>query len=356
MSLRRLSVQRVRNVQSAELLLTPGINVVVGDNGSGKTSLLESVYFLGTGRTFRSVSAAPLINRGEEDCLVRGELADGSMLAVQRMKSGERRLRLRGEDVSSTARMAEALPSLVLGPETVNLLLGSPEGRRRFLNWGVFHVEHSGFQRIWERAVRSLRQRNQLLKQSYTDTTQLQVWSRELADLSQQIDDLRRGYLEHFTHVFIQNCEVLAGLHEVTLTYYPGWTGDLKARLLDDMELDRKKGFTQRGFQRADVKIRVSGEDAARTCSRGELKVLSWALVLTQGDLVRADLVYLMDDLLSELDVAHRRAICDHLRGRNRQLIATGIGLDDMVSCWGDSQIKVFHVEHGAVTEGVSGQ
>ncbi|MDA0789381.1 MAG: DNA replication/repair protein RecF [Proteobacteria bacterium] len=350
MSLRRLSVQHVRNIESAELVLSPGVNTVVGQNGSGKTSLLESVYFLGTGRTFRSVSVVPLINRDQEGCLVRGELSDGSVLAVQRMKSGERRLRLRGEDVDSMARMAQALPTLVLGPETVNLVLGSPEGRRRFLNWGVFHVEHSRFQVIWERAVRSLRQRNRLLKEPHADTRELEIWSQELAGLSEQIDQLRRSYIAAFSTRFIQNCSEVANLGEVSVSYQPGWTGDLATRLLADLAQDRKRGFTQRGFQRADVKIKVFGEDAARTCSRGELKVLAWALILTQGDLVETDLVYLMDDLLSELDVPHRRAICDHLRSRERQVIATGIDLDDMVSCWGDCPINVFHVEHGVVS------
>ncbi|HAK50623.1 MAG TPA: DNA replication/repair protein RecF [Gammaproteobacteria bacterium] len=350
MSLKRLDVTNIRNIEKASLNLAPTINVIVGENGSGKTSLLESAYFLGSARTFRSTNADPLIRRGADVCRVSGVCEGAREIAVSRDRSGTKKLSLSGNTIQRTSELAATLPILVLEPQTVNLLIGGPEYRRRFLNWGVFHVEPS-FRSIWEDATRCLQQRNQLLKHSHAGDAELEVWSKELARLSELIHQFRTRYMKEYCGRFARNSE-LTGISEVMLRYEPGWNTEsaLEEVLRNELQNDLKRGFTNKGFHRADVKILVAGDDAAKTCSRGELKMLSWMLVITQGEDLDDNLVYLLDDLFSELDSGHRARICEYFADREKQVLTTGIDSRALLECWGDRCKAMFHVKHGVVT------
>lgn len=347
MSLQRLEISNIRNIDSTSLIPSPSVNIIVGDNGSGKTSLLESIYFLGSARTFRSSSTNPLIRRGSQDCMVKGELSSGLSIAVQRQRGGKKTLRIAGQPVIKASELAVSLPIAVLEPQTINLIIGPPEGRRRFLNWGVFHVEPT-FRGIWDKAVRCLTQRNELLKRGRRED--IGVWSREFASHSEAIHDFRARYMAAFSDRFSQSVGRLTGLDDISVSYQPGWntTLALQNQLEEDVNLDIKRGYTGKGFHRADVKITVAGDDAAKTCSRGELKVLSWALLLVQGESLGHELIYLLDDVMSELDSEHRNSICEYLASRNRQVFTTGTDYQAMMSYWSDN--KVFHVKHGVIS------
>ena len=349
MSLNRLEVTNIRNIEVASLELAPTINVIVGDNGSGKTSLLESVYFLGSARTFRGTNADPLIRRGADFCRVSGQSLGGGEIAVSRDRVGAKKLSLSGGVIQRTSELAATLPILVLEPQTVNLLLGGPEYRRRFLNWGVFHVEPS-FRAVWEDASRCLRQRNRLLKSFEGNTDELEIWTTELARLSELIHVLRSSYMEAYCRRFSENAE-LTCMTDIAIRYDPGWNADLALSdvLRNEIQNDLKRGYTGKGFHRADVKILVSGDEVAKTCSRGELKALAWILWITQGEGLDKDLVYLLDDLFSELDLEHRTKICQYFAQEEKQVLTTGIDRQALLSCWANNCEGMFHVEHGVV-------
>lgn len=355
MTLSRLGISNIRNIKSATVELEGGLNLIIGANGSGKTSLLESIYFLGSGRTFRSNSLDPLISRGESQCTVFGVVQDGASrrmnLGVQRGRDGSREIKLNGEKVDRASLLARSLPALVLSPNTVELLSGPPGNRRRFLNWGVFHVEHA-FGEMWEQANRCLRQRNELLRRPSVRKEELRVWNEQLAVLADRIHQQRLTYFERFRQAFEHVCADLTGLEGVTCSYQKGWEGDegLLPVLERQLESDIQRGYTQAGFQRADIRLRVDGQLAASVCSRGELKILAWALVLGQGKIfgegTGAQLVYLVDDLASELDEEHRRRACEFLSGTGNQVVVTAIERSQF-RCWDSEKPRVFHVEHG---------
>jgi DNA replication and repair protein RecF len=354
MSLIRLDIKGIRNIQNASLVLNPKLNLIIGRNGSGKTSVLESIYFLGSARSFRSSSVEPLISNSQEDCLVRGEVESDShrySVGVQRNRGGSRVIRIDGEDVKRATDLASLLPILLLGSETVNLLLGPPGHRRRFLNWGLFHVEPS-FPQVWEEANRCLKQRNEVLRQNGTDE-ELETWTRELVRYAEQLDLSRSNYMRTYDSVFQKNCGLLTDLSNISCQYYRGWSNDSSLNDLyqKDREIDRKRGFTQKGFHRADVRIRIDGEEATSFCSRGELKVLSWAMPLSQGAMLESgmsgDLLYLVDDMGAELDDQHRERICHYLESTGSQVVATGIEQHGLIVSFKAQEQKLFHVEHG---------
>lgn len=375
MSLNWLIANHFRNLSDIEFRPSGGLNLIYGQNGSGKTSLLEACYFLAMGRSFRDVAADPVIERNQDQLLLRAGIRTGNQsheLGMTRDRGGNRDLRVNGEKVLRGTEMARLLPMLVLGPQTVDLLLGAPELRRRFLNWGLFHVEQSAeaesfprqFTRLWDEANRCLRQRNELLRADRSTDQELATWSSQLAESSEQLDILRKQYIEAYQPVFASTVAEISQLEGVELTYFRGWREDssLSELFIQDIDIDKKRGFTQRGFQRADVRISVGGQPAAKVCSRGELKALVWSMVLSQGVLahnagqlsdsaIGHETLYLVDDLASEFDEEHRRRVCHFLLKTGQQILLTGVESETLVAACGGQYEGMFHVKHGHVNQ-----
>ncbi len=356
MRLVQLEVSGIRNLSRFSLTLDPQLNLLIGPNGSGKTSLLESVHILGSTRSFRHMSMDSVIARDAEQCVVIGIVDDGSSqirIGVQRARHGERVIKINGEEVRRATELASLLPIQVLGADTVNLLLGTPAVRRRFLNWGLFHVEPE-FGNVWEGANRCLKQRNEVLKHQGSDE-ELQVWTNELITYSVQLDKYRCEYMARYNTIFRDICTQLLDMEGIDCHYVRGWRDDqeLVETYEKGLTLDRKRGFTQRGFHRADVRIGVNGEDASQVCSRGELKVLCWTMAIAQGQLLTRSqdrhLLYLVDDMEAELDSRYSQRIADFLLSMDVQILATGIDYEEGV--WRHNQLKMFHVEHGNFSE-----
>ncbi len=349
MSLEWLEIQRVRNISQASLELSPGLNLLHGQNGSGKTSILESIYFLATSRSFRSQATSAMIQQAGQDCLVTGRGQHSGVawqMGVRRDREGGRDIRINGASVSRATDLARILPTLQLGPESVDLLLGSPGLRRRFLNWGVFHVEHD-FSTLWEAANRSLRQRNLALRTG--NHLELETWSAQLVRQAQKLDEARARYVAEFEPVFQAVAEELLGLREVGFEYYRGWeaSASLAEIYAEDLAGDIKKGYTRKGFQRADVRLELNGQPAVTVCSRGELKALVWSLVLAQGALLQQDILYLIDDLVAEFDLEHRRRVVKFLSATGGQVLMTGIDPERLLTACEGVAGRMFHVKQG---------
>lgn len=360
MKLVRLQATHLRNLSDVSVGLDPALNLFSGLNGSGKTSLLEAVYYLGTGRSFRGTQIDPIIQHGESDCMVRGTVLTPDQrsvrLGVQRGEDGRRVIRVDGETKHHTSELARYLPSLLLGPGTVELLIGPPGLRRNFLNWGVFHVKPQ-FTQLWQDGVRLLKQRNALLRGKSTSQEELATWTEQLVDVSESIDRERQMYINAFLPIFSETYRFLMELEGVKCTYRRGWDADSRLSDVFSLQLatDLQRRFTQSGFQRADVRMTIDGTPVAQICSRGELKLLSWSMVLAQGILVgrseRSKAIFLVDDLAAELDIRHQKAIAELLVQQGGQVLVTGTDGEHLKGLWGTVSRKLFHVEQGKISE-----
>lgn len=354
MSLTRLEILSFRNIELAELNLHSGVNGFFGDNGSGKSSLLESIYMLSTFRSFRTHHLSSLINDQAPYMLVRGKLADGGSLAVQRDRKGLRQIRIDGQAVNISSRLAETLPVLVFDPDTINLVLGQPSHRRRFLNWGVFHVKHQ-FSQLWREANRCLQQRNVLLKKGVVTDT-LQQWTESLVERSESLDRLRQEYSTQLKSRFLETARSLCNIDNLDLEYYKGWSNalDLRRSYEKDLALELTRGFTQKGFHRVDIRVTVNGKEISEVCSRGEAKMLSWALALSQVELLpiaaREKLVLLVDDIASEIDPTHRKQVTGLLCRGDHQILATSTDKQTLIDGWGEELGQMFHVKQGIIS------
>lgn len=361
MSLLRLTVTGVRNLQPVTLQPSPRINILHGANGSGKTSLLEAIHLLGMARSFRSQRLQPVIQAEDNGLTVFGEIqlpeGGSSNLGIGRERSGEPQIRIDGQNARSAAQLAETLPLQLINPDSFRLLEGAPKVRRQFLDWGVFHVEPR-FLGAWQRLQKALRQRNSWLRHGRLDAVAQAAWDRELCLASREIDSYRRAYLQALKPVFEATLAQLLELSGLTLSYYRGWDKDreLEEVLGSSLQRDMSLGHTQAGPQRADLRLRLEGHNAADILSRGQQKLVVCALRIAQGHLLnqakQGRCIYLVDDLPSELDERHRKALCRLLEELQCQVFITCVESHVLTDGWRkDTPVAMFHVEHGRITQ-----
>jgi DNA replication and repair protein RecF len=365
MPLDRLSFQGLRNLQPLELKPGSGINLFVGDNGSGKTSLLEGIYILGMGRSFRTRHLRHAIHHDADQLTLHGRLLGEPSseppvpIGVRRHRdASELEMRLDSEKVDRLARLVEALPLQLINPDAFRLLEGPPSGRREFLDWGVFHVKHD-FLSAWRCFRRALKHRNALLRHGRIEDAALDAWERELAHWGEVLDVLRQEWIQSFEPVFMETLSGLIELPGLELRYTRGW--DRKRALRDVLEqsrmTDRQVGFTQQGPQRADIGIRYCKRPAVEVLSRGQQKLVVSALKLAQGRLLEQtterSCLYLIDDLPAELDADHRRVFCQWLERMRCQAFITSVDPGALDNSWEtDTAVSMFHVKHGEIEQG----
>ncbi len=362
MSLTRLSVHFLRNLQSVDISPSPGINLIYGENGSGKTSLLEAIHVLGLAKSFRSHKHKSLISYQQSAFTVFGKVLDEGrevMLGVNRQLEGDPLLKADGSPVGSAAALAHYLPLQVINADTFLLLEGSPSIRRQFMDWLVFHVEPSFFP-LWKDLQRCLKHRNSLLRRDRIDGFELAPWDQELVQLTDKIHQLRDISMARFFETFFQLAQEFITLKGLAISYFRGWdkNTNYSEALSKSFERDRRMGFTQLGSHRADLRITLNGQNAADLLSRGQQKLLVCALKIAQGvvfqQLTGRRCIYLVDDLPAELDEQHRQRLVDWLHTMQTQVFITGVEPDLLLSSWRDKpglSLKMFHVEQGKVTE-----
>ena len=352
----RLDVLNVRNLSSVQLLPSDKMNVIYGDNGSGKTSLLEAIYLLGFGRSFRSHKLDSIIQNDKEECTVFCDLAEGAAIGLSKSRRQGHQLRLMGERQRNWADAARHLPVQILNSESFLLLDGSSKIRRRYLDWGVFHVEHD-FVNAWRGAAKCLAHRNLLLKQRSPDRVQLAAWDFELCRFSQHIDRSRKEYFGLLHPLLLQTVERLVSITGLSIAYARGWddSEELAASLQAGFDKDIRYGATQLGPHRADILVKIGRASAAEVLSRGQQKLLVSAMKIAQGYLLSecsgVKCVYLLDDLPSELDPGNRRRVCDLLDELNCQVFMTCVEEHDLEKSWPPGLMpRKFHVEHGKIS------
>ena len=355
MKLERLRIRGLRCLAEVDLTLGEGIHAFVGANGAGKTSVLEAAFLLSHGRSFRSGAKDALLQRGASSLSVYGEVrhADGRVGRVGLGREGARwEARFDGR-TTTLGEMVSECAVVCFEPGSHALIAGGAEERRRYLDWGVFHVEH-GFLLAWRRYQRALKQRNTLLRSSNTNPPELfEPWEAELSVAGGEIDAMRLRYLELLRpHLERSMRGLLPELGRVELRYRRGWPEDqpLAAALAELRGRDLGRGPTTVGSHRADWSVVYEQAPQREHLSRGQEKLTALACLLAQAELFAEQNgewpVVCLDDLASELDLAHQSAVVDELVRAGAQVLVTGTELSAPLQAL---SVHVFHVEQGLV-------
>jgi len=354
MRLTRLELRDLRNLEAVSLRPGSGLNLLVGANGAGKTSVLEGLHLLAYGRSFRGRVRDGLVRTGASAVEVFAEWesgADGSLRrAGLRHAGGSWEARIDGQPVGHLGELCAAFMVVTFEPGSHALVSGGGEPRRRFVDWGLFHVEQ-GFLPVWRRYSRALKQRNALLK-SGAGIAQVAAWDHELASSGEELTRRRALYIDRLQERLEPVAEALApSLGHARLEFEPGWRQSslsLADALAVARDRDRTYGHTSVGPHRADWSLTLSEKAQGETLSRGQAKLAALSCLFAQAvDCAeeRGDWpLVALDDLASELDAAHRARVLAFLGGVPAQVFITGT---DRLEVGGGA--TVFHVERGRV-------
>jgi DNA replication and repair protein RecF len=348
MSLAELRIQNLRCIESASLEFAPGFNLIVGPNGAGKTSVLEAIFLLGRGRSFRTRSSERLIRHGMPELTVFGR-THGALPHTAGIEIGRdgTRARIDGEAAESLLALSGFLPIQSIDPDIHKLIDQGPERRRRWLDWLVFHVEPT-FANHWARYQRALRQRNAALRMGDSN---FPTWDATLVEHGEAMSLLRRATLEGLQPYLSALFNRFSGL-EVSVGFQGGWSQEitLSEALRSVADRDRERVTTTVGPHRADVSLRTKGKSARETLSRGQQKLTAVAMIVSQMQLLKAQLglraALLLDDPAAELDPQNLRLLFDELASLETQMIATSLAPE---ITFFQAPSATFHVEQGRV-------
>lgn len=370
MYLASLNIQHFRLIEQAALPLCPGAVVFCGPNASGKTSLLEAVYMLGTSRSFRTSRPANAVQHEADQLQIAVELARDDLplarLSMRRGKCGHFSARIMQSAVRAASQLAHQLPLQLINPTVLSLVTQGPDARRNFIDLGLFHAMPA-FRPCWQKYRQHLKQRNAWLRASRPDAHP-QVWEQGLAEAGEKVAALRADYLGHLRVAFESYADQLLGDLPLSLHLARGWSRKttLQAALSAGLAADRAAGHTRAGPHRADLGIYSKGHLAREVLSRGQQKLLVCALIFARERVLQKchpnlSSVFLLDDLASELDTTHLGKVLLALGQISRQSLLTVLdtAMLERMAVAARSQAShgqgidwaaLFHIDQGVLT------
>ena len=349
-----------RSYTSAELTLPAGLVVVVGDNGSGKTNLLEAIAYLATLSSFRGATNDALVRTGAAQAVVRGEgerAGRALLVEVEIRPVGRGKVTLNRQPLRRTADLAAALRVTVFSPDDLDLVKAGPTGRRRYLDdvLAALHPRHDALRRDFDRVVR---QRNALLAQaagqrgngrlSEDVTTTLEVWDARLVETGEALGAARADLVTRLEPALAKAYSSLAPGGSAGIAYEAPWREHGLAAALRRCRRDElRRGVTLAGPHRDELALVIDGMPARTHASQGEQRSLALALRLAAHDVVTEAVgeppLLLLDDVFSELDPVRSRALLDHMPLAQAVLTTTG----DVPA--GADPDRVVRVAHGRI-------
>lgn len=328
------------------------MNLFYGENGSGKTSILEAIYFLCYGRSFRTHLMSRLSHNHTADFLIQASFMDSNQqlcsLGAEKKQDKPVKFRFSGSDIK-LSELVSLVPCLLLNHDSFELLTEGPKIRRQFLDWGVFHVKHE-FYHYWRTYQTCLKQRNLALKQKRS-VAEIQSWDGELCRTGESIANLRAAYMNDFTPYFFEEINHLLDLANHEIQLYNGWNKEssLSEILANNLNKDLEMGYTTAGPHRADIRFLSNKKPLSDSLSRGQQKLYVWLLKLTQGKILYDNkfkpCIYLVDDLPSELDQSTKIKFVSSLNKQKGQKFITGIENSSLANLFDGEQQNMFHVK-----------
>jgi len=356
--LTNLSVQNFRNISLAELNFEHSFQLFFGANGAGKSSLLESIYYLSHGRSFRTSTANSLVqhNCQKFTIIARGAFNEKPyLIGAERDTNGTKTLKINGDSCRSLINAAKTLPTLFVSTKSYDMFIEGPKPRRQFLDWGTFHVEQYFIQH-WQSYQSGLKQRNAAIK-SKCSSAEICAWDQQLSDAANTISAAR----EHYKSLLEQELNALLSLllpelSHFSLEYQRGWPNEqvLSDTLKQCLIRDRSLGYTSQGPQRADLQLLISGRPVKEVLSQGQLKLAAYAFYLAQGSIychhTEVSPLYLIDDLPSELTAEKQNLVLQHLMSIKAQVFITAIDKTSITDVLPSDKTSVFHVKQGVLS------
>lgn len=371
---------------------SPKINFIAGDNGAGKTSILEAIYYLSRNRSFRATSAREVINsniasskehalasdtnknpRGNDAniwaAFIENSIGAGGEKHKQAVRSatneGNIRIRADGSKIiefngaaqTSATALATRLPLVLAAPHNINMVEAEPRHRRSFLDAILFHTS-PGYVQLYRDYSRCLKQRNKLLvdvANNSANNSQLEHWDRQLAEWGEQMEVHRQKMLP----LIIKPIEEVVedwGLQQSSIEYYRGWDEDtsLAVAMQEGYHKDLRYGSTRVGCHRADFSLRVGARAASRVLSLGQQKMLSLAFfcaaaLILRGEDGKINPLILLDDVVTQIDAKNCNMLLEYLTKRENQVFITSTSNENLLKYKHQNKRSFWRVKQGKI-------
>lgn len=352
MGIALLRGENIRLYRTLEIEPHPQLNLIIGSNAAGKTTLLEMMFVAARGRSFRAQSLAELSGTSGGAWTAFMEVSNQGQrerLGVGWTR-GRAEIRLNEQKGARLSEVIRAVPLQLIDPATHRLLEEGPSYRRSYVDWGVFHVEQR-FHDIWKRFHSGLRQRNSALREGLPDGV-VHAWNEELSNAAEQLDAMREAHVLATHPSLARWTQRLVGEGEVRCEWQRGWpAAESYLEVLErNLEQHRRMGTTVQGPHRAELRISLAESRAKGRVSRGQQKMLVSAMILAQAETLAAagisPPVLLLDDFASELSAEFQLRLADGLKQYCGQKFVTAF---EVPAAFGDSEAAMFHVEHGLI-------
>lgn len=329
MHITQFQIEHFRNLASQLVPLSPQINLITGDNGAGKTALLEAIYFLSRQRSFRTNQLPALIQQDKHYFrLIAKTVSPDHQVGLERRLETDKKLafqlRIDRETQKSPARLAKIIPTIAITARSFQLIDAGPQFRRQFMDYAVFHFD-SDFFNHWQTFQKALKNRNAALKQQMPRAV-IDSFSATLIPTGEAVHACRNACFSAFKPLLDKHLLALNFPYAVTIRYAPGWNTEhsLADSLMRHFDYDFRLRHTRYGPHRADIKLSIEGGSADNRLSRGQQKTLILAMYLAQIDLIgeygSATPLLIFDDIAAELDANKRNLVLNYLTNLNCQM------------------------------------
>lgn len=337
-----------------EIHPSPGLNYFLGDNGAGKTSVLEAIYTLIRGRSFKTRFVSPIIRAGVNGSSYVyadwiSNLGSHHRIAFERNRH-KTALLLDGNSVSRLSAVSSLIPLQLFTPQSFLIFSNGAIGRRRFLDWGLFHVEQA-FITSLEKFNKFLVQRNHALRRG--DIRVVNAYNKGFIESALAMDKIRNEYFNSFAPIFYNLAERFSLFSDLKVHYWRGWKGEieLEEALYERLDTDLHRGYTSIGPHHFDLRFLSGKQSIEKILSNGEQKLVIFFLKIAQiqhlNDKQTLASVFLVDDLYSELSKKFREIALYTLKNIYSQIFVTGTEYNFFPLKGGDE--NMFHVKQGAV-------
>lgn len=317
MNIKKLSLKNFRNHSNISFDFKGGLNIITGNNGVGKTNIVEAIHYLSLARSFRSQDEQDLILEGKRNAEIFALIKEGDISRKIRIlinKEG-RQIFINDKRVSKISELSSSVNVLLFEPKDALFYKDSPKVRRNFLDINI-SKKSPKYLEVYSRYEKALKERNELLKQEQIDLDLLDSITEILVDLSLEIIKARQAYVKDINDILIILSRALTGVRDdIRLIYEPfiapsdNFKEKAKTAFKNALESDLKRKATSIGVHREDFSITLNGRDIATYGSQGENRLLALALKLSPYFLIENKEkrpIIVLDDVMSELDQTHR--------------------------------------------------